>query len=229
MICGPTKSPMRMLRPSAGQKIYFASNHPIRYVRLVGIVVTLVDLNQWISVVTVDDSSGAVIDVVIKRLTSDIAKSIDCPSNTEVSNVNISSGFGPFGVLVDGVELDVGMCVKVKGTITEFRDTKQVDLKRISLVHTTAEEVACWVETADFKRAVLSKHWVLSDVERTAVEDGLEKESRREKKREKLKKEHELRKKVKVKEYEQKMRVYEDKLEKRRMKEEAKLNEGALI
>lgn len=65
---------------------------------------------------------------------------------TTLPNVSIISQLGTFEVVVDNQRLDIGSVVKAKGTISEFRGIKQIDLKRIWVVTTTNEEAQAWAE-----------------------------------------------------------------------------------
>ena len=54
-----------------GQNIYFYLNHPIRFVRIVGVVVAIDDINLKYSALTLDDGSGATVELKIVRTTSE--------------------------------------------------------------------------------------------------------------------------------------------------------------
>ncbi|OCL07937.1 hypothetical protein AOQ84DRAFT_354732, partial [Glonium stellatum] len=211
-----------------GQRIYFSLNHPIRFVRLVGVIVAIDDINSKYTILTVDDSSGATIEVKIVRLAPEIANAVDCPSNTTVDNVNVVAELGVFEVVVDGCNLDIGTIIKAKCTISEFRGNKQLDLKRVSLVRSTDEEAQAWAEMAAFRQNVLAKPWVLSEEELKRIDKGLKVQRKKEKEYQRLKAEHEARKRARKEAWDQKMAEWEHKAEKKRRKEEAIMNYGAL-
>ncbi len=94
--------------------MYFHLNHPIRYVRLVGPIIAIDDLTPRFTFLTLDDGSGAAIEVKIQRLDPAVSASVDCPSNTAVENVNVAAGLGVFDVVVDGRSLDIGTVVKAQ-------------------------------------------------------------------------------------------------------------------
>jgi endo-1,3(4)-beta-glucanase len=58
--------------------------------------------------------------------------------------------------------MDVGVVVKVKGRVGEFREQKQVEVIKVDVLGCTDEEVRCWNEVMDFRRDVLGKVWVVS-------------------------------------------------------------------
>lgn len=53
--------------------------------------------------------------------------------------------------------------VKAKGSVNEFWGQRQVQLKRITVLKDTNDEVAALAETTQFKRDVLLKPWVVSE------------------------------------------------------------------
>ncbi|KAF2092653.1 hypothetical protein NA57DRAFT_69606 [Rhizodiscina lignyota] len=211
-----------------GQNLYFHLNHPIRYVCLVGTIVAIDDPTPKLAILTLDDGSGQTIEVKIARLPPEIASSVDCPSNTAVDNVDVTTGLGAFRVFVDHVHLDIPAVVKIKCTISWFRNMRQLELKRISTVRSTDDEVKAWAELAAFRRDVLSRPWHLqrhklgeldAEARATAQKD-------RERQRERL--DRETKRRARRRAHEEKVKVYEEKLESRRRKEEVMMNAGAL-
>ena len=179
---------------------------------------------------TVDDGSGLTIAVKIKRLEQDIVSkhSVELASNTVVANVNVSTGFGvtwDFNVQVDGTSLNIGTVVKAKGVIEEFRGVRQIDLKRIKVLHTTAEEVREWAELAKWKTDTLNRPWYLGKRKLKELEEKEEADARRKNAESQRKVEKQRLKTAKA----EKMRAYEEKMETKRRKEEMMFNHGALI
>ncbi|CBY00419.1 hypothetical protein LEMA_P015490.1 [Plenodomus lingam JN3] len=206
----------------AGQNIYFHLNHPIRFVRLVGAIVAINDIHIRYTVLTIDDGSGATIDLTITRIPSPGLNPVDTSSPTTVDNVHIVSRIGVFDVLVDQQSLDIGTIVKAKGTISEFRGAKQLDLKRISIVADTNEEARAWAEAAAFKQSVLARPWHISATEGKKIKSAIRAEKKKEQEYERRRAEYN----TKMDEHRQ---AKEAKLEMRRRKEEAMMNAGALI
>lgn len=132
----------------AGQPLFFYLNHPIRWVRIVGVVVSIDDYERvWI--VGVDDGSGAVVEGVwVKRKGPVVASSgaqddrgglrtgghgvngkRDAPSakaqqQQQQQGEDLGSLFA---------KLDIGSVVKMKGGIGQFRGVRQVEVKRMSM------------------------------------------------------------------------------------------------
>lgn len=213
----------------AGQGTYFHFNHPIRYVRLVGVVVAIDNINVKYTVLTIDDGSGANIEVKIVRLVPNMYRTVESPSNTTIDNVNIVSQLGVFEVKVDQHPLDIGTVIKAKCTISEFREQKQLELKRVWVVLNTNEEAQAWAETAAFKQKVLSTPWHISSTEHRRIKREIQSEKERNQENEKLKNEHEARRKERKHAREEYMAKREVKLEARRRKEEVMMNAGAMI
>ncbi|KJX97213.1 OB-fold nucleic acid binding domain-containing protein [Zymoseptoria brevis] len=184
---------LREERDFAGQDVWFWLNHPIRHVRLVGVVVQIepVGYGRYI-MVTLDDSSGANIEVKIEvrpaRKSHDIE---DWPSNTMVDNVGVIITWGLPEVFVDNQILKLGAVVRAQGKIVTFRRTaaagrasakvtareeRQLLLESIARVQNTNEEAIHWSKAADWKRRVLSKPWVLTQEQMNAADDKMEAE-----------------------------------------------------
>ncbi|KAF2110554.1 hypothetical protein BDV96DRAFT_615132 [Lophiotrema nucula] len=211
------------------QNIYFYLNHPIRFVRIVGVVVAIDDINVKYTVLTVDDGSGATIEVKIVRLTPDVYNPVESPSNTVIENLDVISRFGVFEVTVDHQRLDIGTVIKAKCTLSEFRCVKQLELKRIWVVKTTDEEAKAWTETAAFKSEVLSKPWRLTSTEHKKITDDIKMGRKKAQEYERMKLEHEARRKEHRKAREEYLGKREVRLESRRRKEEIMMNAGALV
>ncbi|MCJ1471041.1 hypothetical protein MMC07_009689 [Pseudocyphellaria aurata] len=152
-----------------GQNIYFHLNHPIRWVRLVGVVVAFDSTpGRWF--IQLDDNSGATIELTCERQTA-VAATVDANDSDEarltcsdnVIDQRNKIGVTATGRTVDFTGLDVGAVVKVKGGVGVFRGEKQVLLESLSLLCSTNEEVASWAETSAFRRDVLNVPWVLKE------------------------------------------------------------------
>ncbi|CAN9141392.1 unnamed protein product [Alternaria sp. RS040] len=213
----------------AQRGLYFHLNHPIRYVRIVGVVVAIDEINLRYTALTIDDGSGATIELKIVRIPPVEQNPIDTSSNTKVSNLNIVSRLGIFEVVVDDQPLDIGSIVKAKCTISEFRGNKQLELQRISVITTTDEEARAWAETAAFKQTVLSRPWHISSAEHKQIKHKIKADEKREREYERRKAEYEVKKEEHRLAREAYYAQREKKLEARRRKEEVMLNSGALI
>ncbi|KAK0658654.1 hypothetical protein DIS24_g4586 [Lasiodiplodia hormozganensis] len=137
---------------------FFHLNHPIRFVRLVGTVVAVEDLGPRFVLLTLDDGSGATLELKVTRLspaesavlhtaaasttttttiptatTSSSSSSSSSIFHTTVDNLIVRSAIGVFEVLVGGVPVDIGTTIKAKATLGTFRGAVQGVLQR------------CWV------------------------------------------------------------------------------------
>ena len=199
----------------AGQNIYFHLNHPIRWVRLVGVIVAF-DLYPNRVTMTLDDSSGLTIEIFCRKETSNrtpVGTTVDCHGAISLNSEARFLDDGQVYTTNEGYKvnlsgIDLGSIVKVKGGVGEYRGTKQVTLERIcmlappegllcllmlaseAIIPTTNEEASAWAENATFRERVLSKHWVVDQRKQQQAKieaEGLarEKEARRERKRKK--------------------------------------------
>ncbi|PFH60982.1 hypothetical protein XA68_18455 [Ophiocordyceps unilateralis] len=125
------------------ENFFFHGNLPIRWVRVVGIVVAVDDFDSR-RVYTVDDSSGACIEALLVLLPAPMA----------------NSGKGQDKATADCIH--VGSVVDVKGELSTYRDEKQIKIERIKRLRSTADELALWERRATFRRDVLDRPWVLA-------------------------------------------------------------------
>ncbi|KAL0256597.1 hypothetical protein SLS55_008992 [Diplodia seriata] len=237
---------------------FFHLNHPIRFVRLVGTVVAVEDLGPRFALLTLDDGSGATLELKITRLTSsgNNAAAAAAPgttttttttttpttttSNTTVPNLTVHTAIGLFSVVAgpDGAApIDVGTTLKAKCTLGTFRNTIQGVLQRCWVLGSTSSstraEAEAWRDTAAFMRSVLARPWVLDGEERRRLDGRMAREERRrreeEGRAERKRVERARRKEEFLRERGERRRVYEEKVELRRRKEEVLMNKGALV
>ncbi|KAL9103589.1 MAG: hypothetical protein Q9163_001391 [Psora crenata] len=148
-----------------GQNLYFHLNHPIRWIRLVGVIVAF-DILPSRFIFTLDDSSGETIDAICER--SKVA--LPPESNNEMCQPvglpqSPRKGLTAKGGEVDLADIDVGTVVKIKGGIGAWKGRRQVSLERIAIIRTTNEECAAWAENAAFLKDTLDKPWIVQDKE----------------------------------------------------------------
>jgi hypothetical protein len=156
-----------------GQDWYFYANLPVRWVRIVGIVVAI-DQFQQRRVYTIDDSSGACIEATITGTFSTANNNpTEAPGklNTAASEKlreldgtlrERDTALGGPKLLFPYEGLDVGAVVDIKGGLTTFRDEKQINIDKLVTIKSTAQEVALWEKRAEFHKSVLSRPWTLS-------------------------------------------------------------------
>lgn len=126
---------------NVGQNTYFHHNHPLRWVRLVGVIVAL-DVYPNRVVMTLDDSSGLTIDIFCRKGTDNapVTNTTVDSHGTIRSNRELKRSEDEHiyttneGYKVNLTDIDIGSVVKVKGGISEFRGEKQITLERICAV-----------------------------------------------------------------------------------------------
>lgn len=154
-----------------GQDVYFHFNHPVKWVRISGVVVA-VDEWEVRRIYTIDDGSGATIQCVVYLVPRAVPGKTATTSNAKTST--------PLPK-VDG-PIDVGHVLDIKGSLTTFRDMKNIRAEKITHLRSTEQEVAFWEKVALLKSEVLSKPWVLDrrEVRRCRrEEEGRQPSSRR--------------------------------------------------
>ena len=203
-----------------GQNILFCGNHPIRYFRLMGVVVNI-DLKFRYCFLSLDDSSGACVDVKITLRQVSRNDGAVYPSNTLVDEVNVLALPGEPSVMLNNKPVGIGSVIKVKGTLSVFRDVRQIDLKRMFHVANTNAEAAAWAETVQWKRDVLSKPWILSAEKRIRIDQELAREEKRLLERSR-------KRKASHDHSREERQAREAKREAKRKRDEAKFNAGAL-
>ncbi|CZS95611.1 uncharacterized protein RAG0_05215 [Rhynchosporium agropyri] len=184
--------------------LYHLDNHPVKWVRITGVVVA-VDEFRGKRVFTVDDSSGMCIEctaitpppppvpdkTTLPAHLNQIASIMHVQITTKKPTVNetkqdakiegkdkakvVPSVASP---IVPWEEVDVGTVVKVKGRVNNYWDTIQVEVIKIEVLRCTDQEVRCWNEVAAFKKEVLSGPWVVSEEEEERCRKWRERELR---------------------------------------------------
>ncbi|KAK3303419.1 uncharacterized protein B0T15DRAFT_495974 [Chaetomium strumarium] len=136
-----------------GQDVYFHLNHPIKWVRICGVVVA-VDERETRRFYMIDDGSGATLECVVK---------VAPPAalGTGAAGMNSKSdGDSNTAPVADG-PIDVGHVLDIKGSVTTFRTNRQVRAEKIVHLRSTEQEVVFWEKVVQLRRDVLSKPWVL--------------------------------------------------------------------
>lgn len=154
-----------MLTAALGQGIFFYQNHPIRYVSVVGLIVARTDVPRR-TILTLDDSSGATVDIVV-------LKNENANANANNTNTNTSSQHSSSHITTTNqTPLDTtalrsgtGQIIKIKGTLSHFRTRMQIQLERYFVVGDTASEMRFVDQRARFLVEVLSVPWVLGEEE----------------------------------------------------------------
>lgn len=125
---------------------YFYKTLPIRWVRITGIV-SAIDTFEGHRAYTIDDSSNASIEALLK---------ID-GSGKPIATKQYADQTWTASV-ADGVT--VGSIVDVKGWLHTFNDL-QINIKKMELVHSTTDELKLWRQREEQQQKLLDKPWVL--------------------------------------------------------------------
>ncbi|RSM07379.1 hypothetical protein CDV31_008653 [Fusarium ambrosium] len=165
-----------------GENFYFYGNLPIKWVRIVGVVVAIDDYAGR-RVYTVDDSSGACIECTI--LMSAPQEGVDSAATaTDAAPKKVDAN--PLATTALLANINVGSVVDVKGGISTFREERQLNIEKMVPLRGTAQEVALWEKRIKFQSEVLEKPWVLRnrDIRRCRKEaERSEEEAERKRKR----------------------------------------------
>lgn len=180
--------------------LYHHGNHPVKWVRLTGVIVAA-DEFAGRRVYTVDDSSGmciectavappdakSAINIPIPRHLNQLVAlnklSMDTIPNTaqDKTEAKNTAKLAPSvqEPQIPWEQMDVGVVVKVKGKIGEFRATKQIEVIKIDVMNGLDAEVKCWNEIMVFRTNVLSMPWTISEEEEERCRRVKEKEMKR--------------------------------------------------
>ncbi|KAI7257311.1 hypothetical protein KC343_g7418 [Hortaea werneckii] len=204
-----------------GQGIYFYLNHPIQFIRVVGLLVDIQTVaGGKFTLLTLDDGSGECL--VLKIKSRDLRQiNEEYPSNTEIDNVDVLVSLGHTTVVLNSAPLHIGDVVKAKGTVEFFRNKRQLDLKRLFPVPSTNAEAQAWSETAKWKRDVLSKPWRLTQDAKDKIDKDILRQAQKER-------DHARRKQDRSRKVEEKRRRHDEKAEVKRKKLDTIYNAGAL-
>lgn len=113
---------------------------------------------------TLDDSSGATIELVLaKPETWNDESNFDTVVLADRTIKRRNNYIVKDGVDMKGI--DIGTVVKTKGTMDTFRGIRQIQLERLSIVRDTNAEVKCWEQQTRFLVDVLSTPWFVSPEE----------------------------------------------------------------
>ncbi|KAK4454003.1 hypothetical protein QBC34DRAFT_175328 [Podospora aff. communis PSN243] len=147
-----------------GQDLYFHKNHPIKWVRIAGMVVAVDDFGPW-RAYTIDDSSGATTEchVNLPKPTANSATpgSGNLAPAAKPSNAAAQQQQQKMELL--GGEINVGDIIDVKGTIRVYRQTRQIKAEKIVQLKSTEKEVEFWEKVIALRKDALDKPWVLDE------------------------------------------------------------------
>ncbi|TEA21123.1 Protein stn1 [Colletotrichum sidae] len=165
------------------QGFYFYKNLPIKWVRVVGIVVAVDDI-AGLRIYSLDDGSGACIECVVSL------KSCRAPPDTNIPANDPKDLLGKRPQPMppaDCADVEVGSVLDIKGKLTTFREEMQIKIEKVKMLRSTQQEVLLWERRSQFRDEVLNQPWVLSEkqIQRCKREEmrgeGCEEERRRKK------------------------------------------------
>ncbi|TLS24146.1 hypothetical protein PpBr36_08137 [Pyricularia pennisetigena] len=170
-----------------GQDLYFHINHPIKWIRIAGIIVAIDEYNSR-RVYTVDDGSGVNMECVTTIAVAKPAagEAVVPGVTTAATTTTATPGYGAFQPRQHTNpripnDLDVGQVVEVKGGISTFRDARQIKVESVTVLRSTRQEVEFWRRTTELRHTVLARPWTLRrrDVRRCRKEAEAEDVARR--------------------------------------------------
>ncbi|TVY36320.1 Protein stn1, partial [Lachnellula subtilissima] len=144
-----------------GRPVYHHGNHPVKWVRVTGVIVA-VDEFYGRKVVTLDDSSGMCIECTCPApapqaatLRADAAArpTVVVTRNKAAAVAQQTEGPTVANPKIPWDDVDVGVVVKIKGAVKDFReDERQVEIIKVEVLRSTDQEVRCWDEVFAFRR-----------------------------------------------------------------------------
>ncbi|RAK95072.1 OB-fold domain-containing protein [Aspergillus ibericus CBS 121593] len=159
------------------QQTYFYTNHPIRFISLVGIIIACHDLPTR-TILTLDDSTGATLDIVVIKgpepSTSTTVTTTTTTTSSPATHISPTTQ-----TPIDITPLVPGTLTHVKGTISTFRNTNQLQLERYFLIRDTNAEMRFVEQRSRFLVEVLSVPWRLGGDEVERLRGEMEEEEER--------------------------------------------------
>ncbi|KAK2746810.1 hypothetical protein FQN57_002852 [Myotisia sp. PD_48] len=166
-----------------GRNQFFFKNHPIQFICLGGIIMYREEQPRR-TILVLDDSSGATIEIVCSKKIPSAEQQQQQPSSSLLTTAATTLSSANTGLLPDSnlklqavhvasttqSILDIsplmhGVRVKLKGTITTFRSMRQLHLERYQVIPDLNAEVQFWEEKTRFMVDVLNLPWRLTDEE----------------------------------------------------------------
>jgi hypothetical protein len=196
--------------------LLFYLNHPIQFAQVIGVVVTVEEYFEQFWLFTMDDSSGATIDVTCPKpvkekpvgaLPTAGAVKSKPPTHDQDQEDDTTREHHLQSTLST---LTIGTVLQAKGTLTTFRSTRQLSLLRLTILPSTTHEIALITSRTQFYTSTLSKPWLLSRTEEKKLrmeaqgekEDEIEAARHRKKRTQKKREREERHRKIIEQEYE---------------------------
>ncbi|KAL4777457.1 hypothetical protein BDW60DRAFT_3350 [Aspergillus nidulans var. acristatus] len=167
--------------------LFFYQNHPIRFVNLVGIIVARADVPRR-TILTLDDSTGATVDIVVLKSDSPSIPAAATAESKAKNDTDVDSKDGAQKEMhltsttqtpIDITPLQPGKLFQIKGTLSTFRSTNQVQLERFFPVPDTKTEMRFVEARMRFLVEVLSVPWALDEEDIESLRMQADEEGRR--------------------------------------------------
>lgn len=187
-----------------GPNIFFYLNHPIRFVCVVGVIVARTDVYKR-TILTLDDSSGATIDITVLKAELDQGQGQSqdrpepepepeseqpkpSPAQQEQGEMHLTTTTQDI-IDINSLTAGTGTVVKIKGTVSTFRSQIQLQLERFFPIADTNDEMRFLDQRTRVLVEVLSVPWELSGDEVAELHRrSLEQETRVAEEQEKVRK-----------------------------------------
>ncbi|OJK00778.1 hypothetical protein ASPACDRAFT_1887530 [Aspergillus aculeatus ATCC 16872] len=167
-------------RPEYPEGIFFHKNHPIRFIAVAGLITARTEYPR-VTVLTLDDSSGAVLDVVVQKpdpvaepIAPAEAAAAPAPAAAVPSAVRATTQterqaqrhIAPTTLqALDIQSLIPGALAHLKGTLSTYRKTVQLQLERCGLLGGVNAEMRFLDQRNRVRVEVLDAPWVLGEEE----------------------------------------------------------------
>ncbi|KAL6249534.1 hypothetical protein RBB50_003387 [Rhinocladiella similis] len=180
--------------------LLFYLNHPIQYVQVVGVVVAFDEYYEKFWLLTIDDSSGATLDVTCPKPEQTKASNAGDVRTTTTAAANQDADADADAdldlLLLHQTlpTLKIGTVIQAKGTLSTFRSCRQLSLLRLTVVRDTADEISLITSRTSFLTSTLSKPWTLSSSELQSLHSEAEGERTQETKRAQRRRQREAKK-----------------------------------
>ncbi|CAK7221437.1 endo-1,3-beta glucanase [Sporothrix curviconia] len=133
-----------------GQNVFFHLNHPVKWVRITGVVVACAEYYGR-RVYTVDDGSGATIECSVPASKQ---------QQQQQQQQRQQQGQGQQQQLLPVID-HPGTVVDVKGELRTFRNAFQIHVVKLAVLRATQQEVQFWAKAQQFAASTLYQPWVL--------------------------------------------------------------------
>ncbi|PYH75457.1 hypothetical protein BO82DRAFT_298629, partial [Aspergillus uvarum CBS 121591] len=151
--------------------IFFHKNHPIHFIAVAGLITARTEYPR-VTVLTLDDSSGAVLDVVVQKADGPAEASGPASTSPDPTTARASASAPQHISPTTALPLDIhplipGALAHLKGTLSTYRHNRmQLQLERCSLLRGGVNAEMRFLDRRNrFRVEVLDAPWVLAPEE----------------------------------------------------------------